>query len=137
MEDYMRQMNPFIDIAKLYNIISAKIQHSQLPVSARELCEMVELADEKSIRVRDALKQLHKTGKIRKVPISSIVDKRERVGYEWNNKTHVSPELVKAIQMQSTPKAAEPVDNLRIKVNADHSITIITKTIRITVEVPT
>jgi len=64
--------------------------------------------------------------------------------YELNDKIFAgkefninAPELVKAIQMQSTPKAAEPVDNLRIKVNADHSVTIITKTIRITVEVPT
>jgi hypothetical protein len=128
-------MNPFIDIAKLYNIISAKIQHSQLPVTARELNEMVELADEKSIRIRDALKQLHKAGRIIKVPVSSLVDRRERVGYQWNNKTHISPELVKAIQSESTPKVAEP-DDIRINVNEDHSITIITKSIRITVEVP-
>jgi hypothetical protein len=128
-------MNQFIDIAKLYNIISAKIQHSQLPVTARELNEMVELADEKSIRIRDALKQLHRTGRIIKVPVSSLVDRRERVGYQWNNKPHISPELVKAIQSESTPKAAEP-DDIRIKVNEDHSITIITKSIRITVEVP-
>ena len=133
MEDYMKQMNPFIDIAKLYNIISAKIQHSQLPVTARELNEMVELADEKSIRIRDALKQLHKAGKIIKVPVSTLVDKRERVGYQWNNKTHVPAGLVAAIQGAAKPKES---DDIRIKVNEDHSITIITKSIRITVEVP-
>jgi hypothetical protein len=126
-------MNPFIDIAKLYNIISAKIQHSQLPVTARELNEMVELADEKSIRIRDALKQLHKAGKILKVPVSSLVDRRERVGYQWNNKTHVSAGLVAAVQNLAKPKES---DDIRIKVNEDHSITIITKSIRITVEVP-
>lgn len=133
MEDYMKQMNPFIDIAKLYNIISAKIQHSPLPVTARELGEMVELADEKSIRIRDALKQLHKAGKIIKVPVSTLIDKRERVGYQWNNKTHVPAGLVAAIQGAVKPKDA---DDIRIKVNEDHSITIITKSIRITVEVP-
>lgn len=128
-------MNPFIDIAKLYNIISAKIQHSQLPVTARELSEMVELADEKTIRIRDALKQLHKAGKIIKVPVSSVIDKRERVGYQWNNKTHLSPGLVAAAQ-NLLAKQKEVPDNIRIKVNEDHSITIITKAIRITVEVP-
>jgi hypothetical protein len=126
-------MNELVDIAKMYNIISAKIQHSQLPVTARELGEMVELANEKSIRIRDALKQLHKTGKIIKVPVSTLVDRRERVGYQWNNKTHVPANLVAAIQGLAKPKEA---DDIRIKVNEDHSITIITKSIRITVEVP-
>lgn len=129
-------MQEIIDIAKMYNIISAKIQHSPMPVSARELGEMVELANEKSIRIRDALKQLHKVGKIRRVPISSVVDRRERVGYEWNNKVHVTPELVKAIQARSTPRV-DADDDIRIKVNEDHSVTIITKAIRITIEVPT
>ena len=128
-------MNQFIDIAKLQNIIIAKIKHSQLPVSVRELGEMVELADEKSIRIRDTLKQLHKKGMIRRVPINSIVDKRERVGYEWAAKVHHVPvDLVKSIQK------AQPVDqstdDIRIKVNEDHSVTIITKAIRITIEVP-
>jgi hypothetical protein len=126
-------MNELVDIAKMYNIISAKIQHSPLPVTARELGEMVELANEKSIRIRDALKQLHKTGKIIKVPVSTLVDRRERVGYQWNNKTHVPANLAAAIQGLAKPKEA---DDIRIKVNEDHSITIITKSIRITVEVP-
>lgn len=126
-------MNPFIDISKLYNIICAKIQHSPLPVTARELNEMVELADENPVRIRDALKQLHKTGKIIKVPVSISFDKRERVGYQWNNKTHVPAGLVAAVQNLAKPKES---DDIRIKVNEDHSITIITKSIRITVEVP-
>jgi hypothetical protein len=126
-------MNPFIDIAKLYNIICAKIQHSQMPVTARELSEMVELADENPVRIRDSLKQLHKTGKIIKVPVSTSFDKRERVGYQWNNKTHLSAGLVAAIQGAVKPKES---DDIRIKVNEDHSITITTKSIRITVEVP-
>lgn len=126
-------MNELVDIAKMYNIISAKIQHSPLPVTARELGEMVELANEKSIRIRDALKQLHKTGKIIKVPVSTLVDRRERVGYQWNNKTHVPAGLVAAIQGAAKPKE---VDDLRIKINEDHSITITTPKIKITIEVP-
>lgn len=126
-------MNSLIDIAKMYNIILAKIQHSPLPVTVRELNEMVELAHEAPLRIRDSLKQLHKTGKIIKVPVSSLVDKRERVGYQWNNKTHLSAGLVAAIQGAAKPKES---DDLRIKVNEDHSITIITKSIRITIEVP-
>ena len=126
-------MNELVDIAKMYNIISAKIQHSPLPVTARELGEMVELANEKSIRIRDALKQLHKTGKIIKVPVSTLVDRRERVGYQWNNKTHVPANLVAAIQGLAKPKE---VDDLRIKINEDHSITITTPKIKITIEVP-
>ena len=126
-------MNSLIDIAKMYNIILAKIQHSPLPVTVRELNEMVELAHEAPLRIRDSLKQLHKTGKIIKVPVSSLVDKRERVGYQWNNKTHLSAGLVAAIRSAVKPKDA---DDIRIKVNEDHSITIITKSIRITIEVP-
>jgi len=127
-------MNPFIDIAKLHNIICAKIQHSQLPVTVRELNEMTELADEKPLRIRDALKQLHKIGRIIKVPVSSLIDKRERVGYQWNNKTHLPAGLVAAAQ--NFAKQKEVADDIRIKVNEDHSITIITKAIRITVEAP-
>lgn len=55
-------MSQLIDIAKLYNIISNKIQYSQLPVTARECCEMVELAGETEVRIRDCLKQLYKMG---------------------------------------------------------------------------
>lgn len=129
-------MQELIDIAKMYNIIEAKLKHTDRSVSVRELNEMVELANEKPLRIRDALKQLHKAGKVRKVPYSSAVDRRERTGYEWNNKTHVSPELVKAIQAKSTPRV-DVDDDIRIKVNEDHSVTIITKAIRITIEVPT
>lgn len=124
-------MNSLIDIAKMYNIILAKIQHSPLPVTVRELNEMVELAHEAPLRIRDSLKQLHKTGKIIKVPVSSLVDKRERVGYQWNNKTHTTASA--AMLAQTKPKV---MDDLRIKVNDDHSVTIITKAIRITIEVP-
>lgn len=124
-------MNTFIDIAKMYNIITAKLQHTPRALSMREFCEMVELSNEKPVRIRDCLKQLHKQGKIRKVPYSSAVDKRERVGYEWVT-AHAH-----AMQYGSPcPPAVKPADDLRIKVNDDHSITITTKAIRITIEVP-
>lgn len=133
-------MSQITDIAKMYNIITAKLKHSSLPVSLREFSEMVDLAGEKPIRIRDCLKQLHKKGMVRKVPISTSIDLRERVGYEWaGNKFHVPIGLVKAIQElpnQNSTKIAEQADDIRIKVNADHSVTIITKAIRITIEVP-
>lgn len=134
-------MSQITDIAKMYNIITAKLKHSQLPVSLREFSEMVDLAGEKPIRIRDCLKQLHKKGMVRKVPISTSIDLRERVGYEWaGNKFHVPIGLVKAIQEmpnQNSTKTTEQADDIRIKVNVDHSVTIITKAIRITIEVPT
>lgn len=134
-------MYQMIEIAKMYNIITAKLKHSPVAVSLRVFSEMVELANEKPVRIRDCLKQLHKKGVVRKVPISTSIDLRERVGYEWvGNKFHVPIGLVKAIQElpnQNSTKTAEQADDIRIKVNVDHSVTIITKAIRITIEVPT
>jgi len=128
-------MSQFIDIAKMYNIITAKLKHSPIAVSLLDFHDMVELANEKELRIRDCLKQLHKKGLVRKVPISQDSG-RSRIGYEWcGNRIHVPVALVKAIQ--AAPPVDQPEDDIRIKVNADHSVTIITKAIRITIEVPT
>jgi hypothetical protein len=125
-----------IEIAKMYNIITAKLKHTPLPVSLREFSQMVELAQEQPVRIRDCLKQLHKKNVVRKVPISNNIDMRERVGYEWVGRTPQSD--AKIIQALITPKPiVKTEDDIRIKVNADHSVTIITKAIRITIEVPT
>jgi hypothetical protein len=140
-------MNQIIEIAKMYNIITNKVKHSSLPVTIRELNEMVELADEKAVRIRDCLKQLHKKGLIRKVPIATIVDGRERVGYEWYTSRYTFAYSTNAphgdegndihsLRAKDNVPPPEPVDDIRIKINVDHSVTIVTKTIRITVEVP-
>ena len=140
-------MYQMIEIAKMYNIITAKLKHSPVAVSLLDFHDMVELTNEKELRIRDCLKQLHKKGLVRKVPISQDSG-RSRIGYEWcGNKVHVSAGLVKAIQdmphqaVIASGKLAPPPpdvpDDIRIKVNADHSVTIITKAIRITIEVPT
>jgi hypothetical protein len=129
-------MSQIIEIAKMYNIITAKLKHTPLPVSLREFSQMVELAQEQPVRIRDCLKQLHKKGMVRKVPISNNIDMRERVGYEWVGRTPQSD--AKIIQALITPKPiVKTEDDIRIKVNSDHSVTIITKAIRITIEVPT
>lgn len=129
-------MSQIIEIAKMYNILTAKLKHSPVAVSLRVFSEMVELANEKPVRIRDCLKQLHKKGVVRKVPISTSIDLRERVGYEWVGRTPQSD--AKIIQALITPKpVVKTEDDIRIKVNADHSVTIITNAIRITIEVPT
>lgn len=128
-------MSQFIEIAKMYNIITNKLKHSPIAVSLMDFHDMVELANEKEVRIRDCLKQLHKKGLVRTVPIVQVSG-RSRVGYEWvGSKVHVPVELVKAIQ--AAPPVVQPTDDIRIKVNTDHSVTIITKAIRITIEVPT
>ena len=128
-------MSQFIEVAKMYNIITNKLKHSPVAVSLLDFHDMVELAHEKEVRIRDCLKQLHKKGLVRKVPISQDSG-RSRIGYEWcGNRIHVPVALVKAIQ--AAPPVDQPTDDIRIKVNADHSVTIITKAIRITIEVPT
>ena len=135
-------MSQIIEIAKMYNIITAKLKHAQLPVSLREFSQMVELAQEQPERIRDCLKQLHKKGMVRKVPISNNIDMRERVGYEWCGASGMAARTpqsdAKIIQALITPKpTVKTEDDIRIKVNSDHSVTIITKAIRITIEVPT
>jgi hypothetical protein len=128
-------MSQFIEVARMYNIITNKLKHSQVAVSLLDFHDMVELNSEKEVRIRDCLKQLHKKGIVRKVPISQDSG-RSRIGYEWcGNRIHVPVALVKAIQ--AAPPVDQPTDDIRIKVNADHSVTIITKAIRITIEVPT
>jgi hypothetical protein len=130
-------MYQMIEIAKMYNIITAKLKHSPVAVSLLDFHDMVELTNEKELRIRDCLKQLHKKGLVRKVPISQDSG-RSRIGYEWCGRTPQSD--AKIIQNLITPKFVPTVkteDDIRIKVNADHSVTIITKAIRITIEVPT
>lgn len=128
-------MNQFIDIAKMYNILTNKLKHSPVAVSLLDLHDMVELSNETQVRIRDCLKQLHKKGLVRKVPISQDSG-RSRIGYEWCGRTPQSD--AKIIQALLVPKPiVKTEDDIRIKVNADHSVTIITKAIRITIEVPT
>ena len=128
-------MYQMIEIAKMYNIITAKLKHSPVAVSLLDFHDMVELTNEKELRIRDCLKQLHKKGLVRKVPISQDSG-RSRIGYEWCGRTHQSD--AKIIQALLVPKpTVKTEDDIRIKVNADHSVTIITKAIRITIEVPT
>lgn len=133
-------MSQFIEVAKMYNIITNKLKHSPVAVSLLDFHDMVELANEKEIRIRDCLKQLHKKGLVRKVPISQDSG-RSRIGYEWcGNKAQPTykENIARTIDTinNSTP-IVKTEDDIRIKVNADHSVTIITKAIRITIEVPT
>ena len=164
-------MSQIIDIAKMYNIITAKLKHTQVPISIHDFRSMVELTNETEIRIRDCLKQLHKKGLVRKVPIVQN-NGRERVGYEWASlscKLLVQPEVTRAKAIReanfsyastsnggsggsgktlaiaeqtpalspgTTLKTDKPLDDMRIKINPDQSVTIITKTIRITIEVP-
>ncbi|MFI3198165.1 MAG: hypothetical protein QX196_07580 [Methylococcaceae bacterium] len=128
-------MSQIIEIAKMYNVITNKLKHSPVAVSLLDFHDMVELANEKEVRIRDCLKQLHKKGLVRKVPISQDSG-RSRIGYEWVGRTPQSD--AKIIQALITPKPiVKTEDDIRIKVNSDHSVTIITKAIRITIEVPT
>jgi len=123
-----------IEIAKLYNIISAKLQHAPYALSIRELNETPDLSSESNVRIRDALKQLHKKGVIRKVPVSSLSGK-DKVGYEWVKAGLKDGDVIIG-QPVTLVKPVVPSEDIRIKVNADQSITIITRSIRITVEVP-
>ena len=134
-------MIQMIEVAKMYNIITAKLKHSQVAVSILDLHDMVELANESQVRIRDCLKQLHKKGVVRRVPISQD-NGRSRIGYEWCGVSGMAARTpqsdAKIIQSLIAPKPiVRSEDDIRIKVNADHSVTIITKAIRITIEVPT
>lgn len=134
-KDIMYQM---IAIAKLYNIITSKLMHTQVPMSIANFHDMVELAGETEVRIRDCLKQLHKKGMVRRVPIPAISGKN-RVGYEWtDSKRHKStePGEVKVIALgKLAPPPLQLEDHVRIKVNKDHSVTLILRSIRITIEV--
>ena len=123
-----------IDIAKLYNIITAKLQHAPYALSLSNICECPDLSGEAQVRVRDAVKSLHKRGLVRRVPIT-VLGGRDRVGYEWV-KTGMKDGGIIVGQPVTLAKPTEVAQDIRIKVNPDHSVTIITRSIRITVEVP-
>ena len=123
-----------ITIAKLYNIITAKLQFAPYALSLSNICECPDLSGESQVRIRDAVKSLHKKGLVRRVPIS-VLGGRDRVGYEWI-KTGMKDGEILVGPAVTLAKPVEVQQDIRIKVNADHSVTIITRSIRITVEVP-
>jgi hypothetical protein len=117
-----------MEAAKVANIVEAKMKHSTMPLSLRMVHECVDLSGATETQVKWALRSLCEKGKVRKVPIS-YPGNNDRVGFEW---------LATAL----TPKPSMPppikkvLDEVRLKINDDHSVTITTPKIRVTIEVP-
>jgi hypothetical protein len=119
-------MEALKDTAKTYNVIEARLQHTTSPMSLNDFCDMPELADVKTTQVRDCLRHLVKLGKAHKTP---IFVGRDRVGYLWG----------KGQPTVETPVKSMPAlkqEEVRLRINPDKSISILTSKFKITIEVP-
>jgi len=121
-------MEAVIHISKVENIVTAKLQHSRMPLSIGMIQQCPDLNDAKFEQIRDLLRRMKERGQVRTVPVNNP-GTRDRIGYEW-------------IHDQASPRPSLPppvkalLDEVRLKINDDHSITITTPKIRVTIEVP-
>jgi hypothetical protein len=120
-------MEAIIETAKIENIVRAKLQHSPAPISLGILMECPDLRGAAEHRIKNQLSILRREGKIRVVPMK-FPGRADRVGYEWIKAGEAKPEMPKPVQ--------KLIDEVRLKINDDHSITITTPKIRVTIEVP-
>jgi hypothetical protein len=135
-------MNVLADIAKVYNILEAKLQHSRVPLSLNMLCGCPDLAGFKPTQIRDCLRHMVKKGKVSRVP---IFEGRDRVGYIWG-KTEAPETVTKPAEKEKESRFVfnpvnkfNPVDKqeeVRLRINPDKSITILTAKFKVTIEVP-
>ena len=132
-------LQPLIDAARIQNLLIEKMPQLERPLSIRELLDCPQFAGASYLQMRDSLKQLHKHGKVRRVPSTSKY-LRDRAAFEWIVDKSMVTDFLRGtsapIQPKFTAAPISPVQDLRIKVNEDASITIITSHIRITIEVP-
>lgn len=110
----------------IQNTIESKVRRASSPVTITWLLSCPDLHGSSYASIRSSLEGLRKKGAIIRVPYSDPLGSRDRYGYQW------SQEIPK---IQADPKGIIE-DDLKIKVNDDSSITIVTNKIRITIEVP-
>jgi hypothetical protein len=120
-------MEAVIHISKVENIVTAKLQHSRIPLSIGMIQQCPDLKDAKFEQIRDLLRRMKERGQVRAVPVSNPGTK-DRIGYEWIADGQTRPHL--------PPPVKALLDEVRLKINDDHSITITTPKIRVTIEVP-
>jgi hypothetical protein len=121
------RMEAIIETAKVENIVKAKLQHSLAPLSMGIIMECPDLKGVAQHRIKHQIDMLKREGKVRTIPMI-FPGRTDRVGYEWVKSGDAKPELPKPVQ--------KLVDEVRLKINDDHSITITTPKIRVTIEVP-
>lgn len=122
-------MEALTDIARVYNILEAKLEHSSVPLSLKDFCDMAELAGHKETQVRDCLRSLVSKGKAYRTP---IFRGRDRIGY-----TRCEEQPVPGFTAPSKkPVEVKPKEEIRLRVNPDKTVTIVTTHFNITIEVP-
>jgi hypothetical protein len=120
-------MEAIIETAKIENIVKAKLQHSPSPLSMGLIMECPDLRGVTQHRIKHQIDVLKRDGKVRVIPMT-FPGRSDRVGYEWVKQGDAKPDLPKPVQ--------KLIDEVRLKINDDHSITITTPKIRVTIEVP-
>jgi hypothetical protein len=121
-------MEAVIHISKVENIVVAKLQHSRVPLSIGMIQECPDLKDAKFEQIRDLLRRMKERGQVRAVPVVNP-GRKDRIGYEYvHGQTIARPPLPEPVK--------KILDEVRLKINDDHSVTITTPKIRVTIEVP-
>jgi len=115
-----------MEAAKVYNVLEAKLKHAKVPLSIKLIKECPDLKNSKEHQVRDCLRNMTKRGLISRVP---IFEGRDRVGYKWGGDTQPDP-------VNAPKKAGAKQEEVRLRINPDKSITILTTKFKVTIEVP-
>lgn len=133
------KMSQIRDVIKVYNVIETQLKAAKgQPLTVNDFLLNPDLKGEERYRILDCLKQLHNKKLVYKVPVHNLHNKKEKVGYIWKESATPETSVIEPakIEVPKTQKEKQVPEDLRIKINDDKSITIITEKIRITIEVP-
>jgi hypothetical protein len=118
-------MEAIFEVAKVYNILEAKLKHSKVPLSLSTIMLCPDLKGAKPTQVRDCMRGLVSRNLAHRCP---IFEGRDRVGFMWG-----APPKAPNIPLPTPTKSVEEV---RLRINPDKSVTILTSKFKVTIEVP-
>ncbi len=128
-------MSQIKDQATIVGRVHARLKDAAGPMTIRQLAESLLCG---TAAVQYAAKVLHTRGIARKVPYRPTDGRgSERFGWEYIRPVNMFDAANPSKEVDNLLAAfAKPVEDIRIKVNEDKTITIVTGKIRITIEVP-
>ena len=129
-------MSQIRDIMKVHNIIDNKLKHAPVALSVKDFLDMADLSGEAPQRIRQILNDKKN---VSKVPHFNPLHKKEKWAYILTSKLPKRSESVETEEALPIPTAVSDVVDLdkrdiRVRINPDRSVTLITGKLRITIE---